>query len=359
MKAFWKSYILDFKFPAGTSRGVLLHKPSAFLILDHEGVWGIGECSTIPGLSVDDEENYDSILDQLCASFTQVQLPISELNIAYFLKLLPNLSEFPSIVFGVETALLDLKNGGRRILFPNDFSEGLRSIPINGLVWMGDVSFMNKQIQEKISQGYRCIKLKVGALDFQSELEILENIRSSYDAYELEIRLDANGAFAVDEAYGKLVQLSKYKIHSIEQPIKAGNWKAMADLCKVTPIPVVLDEELIGLDISKAKKMLLLIQPDFIILKPSLIGGIKMSEQWIEIAEELNIKWWITSALESNIGLNSIAQWTSTLNNPMPQGLGTGQLYHNNIPSPLVIENASLSYKPNKEDWDLNLLIDS
>lgn len=357
MKSYYKSYKLDFKFPAGTSRGVLLHKPSSFLILEDGGLTGIGECSVIPGLSIDDENNYEQTLIRLCNILNQItdfnDKQISSLVHQIILEI-PEINAFPSILFGLEIALLDLKNGGVRQIFTSEFSLGNASIPINGLVWMGDVDFMNKQIQDKIEQGYHCIKLKVGALDFQSELNILRNIRTKYTADELELRLDANGAFSVDEAYGKLKLLSQFDIHSIEQPIKAGNWKAMADLCRVSPIPIALDEELIGMDMNFAEDMLTQISPDYIILKPSLIGGFERSEKWISLAQRLGISWWVTSALESNIGLNAIAQWTATLYNKMPQGLGTGQLYHNNIPSPLVIENASLYYNIKNHQWDLS-----
>ncbi len=356
MKASWKSYTLDFKFPAGTSRGVLLHKPSAYLFLEKEGNTGIGECSTIPGLSMDDESSYAYVLNKLC-DFLNRSMDDRCLHwkdLTFLHQSIPELKFFPSIVFGLETALCDLVNGGKRILFESDFSSGNDSIPINGLVWMGDARFMKNQVQEKIQQGFRCIKLKIGALDFQTELKILENIRSHYDENALEIRLDANGAFSVDEAFGKLQQLSAFHVHSIEQPVKAGNWMAMADLCRVSPIPVALDEELIGLDLNRAREMLSTIKPAYIILKPSLLGGFTNSEKWIRYASENGIAWWITSALESNIGLNAIAQWTYTLQNPMPQGLGTGQLYHNNIPSPLLIENANLRYNHQNSTWDLS-----
>jgi L-alanine-DL-glutamate epimerase-like enolase superfamily enzyme len=224
-------------------------------------------------------------------------------------------------------------------------------IPINGLVWMGDREFMQKQIREKIAAGYRCIKLKVGALDFETELEIISGIRQQFSPEDIEIRLDANGGFMPADALEKLKRLSEYSIHSIEQPIKPRQWEAMAEICEKSPIPVVLDEELIVTSPNEA--MLQQINPAYIILKPSLLGGFRISEEWIRLAENNNIGWWITSALEANVGLNAIAQWTASLNSTMPQGLGTGQLYHNNIPSPLEIREAKLWYNQNQQ-WDLS-----
>ena len=342
MQAHYINYQLQFKFAAGTSRGVLHYKPSSFLILEENGLQGIGECSIIPDLSIDNMDVYNSKLDEVCL------LSNSETAIENI-----NLTGFPSIAFGLETALLDLKTGGKRLLFDTDFTRGKTGIPINGLVWMGDKAFMQKQIREKIAAGYRCIKLKVGALDFDTEKEIIKEIRKQFSADDIELRLDANGGFSAEQALEKLKILADYQIHSIEQPIKPNQLERMAEICQKSPIPVVLDEELIGLqpDIKILKE----INPAYIILKPSLIGGFSISEEWIQMADKLNIGWWITSALESNIGLNAIAQWTSSLNTSLPQGLGTGQLYHNNIPSPLKISDAKLFYN-NLNNWDLSLL---
>lgn len=344
MKARLNHIDLQFKFPAGTSRGVLLHKPSSFLILEQDGYTGIGECSTIPDLSVDPKEFYEQKLNEICMWINQGNNPKNF-----------DLSAFPSIAFGLETALLDLKGKGSKKLFSSKFTEGKRGIPINGLVWMGDKAFMQKQISEKIASGFHCIKLKIGALDFETELEIIAGIRQHFSPEEIEIRLDANGGFTPDNALKKLEKLSAYHIHSIEQPIKQGQFDAMAKICEKSPIPIVLDEELIGVRLVDKEVIIKKIKPAYIILKPSLLGGFKPSEEWIRIAERHRVKWWITSALESNIGLNAIAQWTSTLNSDLPQGLGTGQLYHNNIPSPLEIKNAKLFYNT-QSVWDLNCL---
>lgn len=341
LKATYTSLNLQFIFPAGTSRGVLLEKPSSFLILVEEGVVGIGECSTISGLSIDSEETYFKRLGKLCSELNAGTNP-SDID----------LSAYPSIAFGLETALLDLKAKGSKQLFDTDFSRGRTGIPINGLVWMGERAFMEKQIREKIEAGYRCIKLKVGAIDFETELQILGDIRKQFSPSEIEIRLDANGAFNPSEALEKLNKLSAYHIHSIEQPVKqCGVWSVE---CENSPIPIALDEELIGV-IENKEELLKKIKPQYIILKPSMLGGFKVSEEWISLAKKHNIGWWITSALEANIGLNAIAQWTATLGSTMPQGLGTGQLYHNNIPSPLVIEKAELFYKE-ENSWDLKIL---
>ena len=345
MKASYTQINLQFKFPAGTSRGVLLHKPSSFLVLEQDGLTGIGECSTIPDLSIDPMEFYKQKLNEVCKWINDGNNPE---NI--------DLSAFPSIAFGLETALLDLKANGSKKLFPSDFTEGKTGIPINGLVWMGDKEFMQKQITEKIAAGYQCIKLKVGALDFETELEIIAGIRRHFSPEEIEIRLDANGGFTPEDALKKLEKLAVYHIHSIEQPIKQGQLDAMADICKHSPIPIVLDEELIGVKSADKELIIEKTKPAYIILKPSLLGGFKQSEEWIRLAEKHQAKWWITSALEANIGLNTIAQWTYTLDSALPQGLGTGQLYHNNIPSPLEIRNAKLFYQT-KNDWDLSAIL--
>jgi o-succinylbenzoate synthase len=335
----YKKHTLIFKRPGGTSRGVLSTKDSWFIKVWHgEGsdIVGIGECSIINGLSPDPVERLEEKLKELVS------------NINNYFEV--DLSEFPSISFGLETALLDLASGGKRILFPSSFTNGEKSIPINGLIWMGAFDFMRQQIIEKLEAGFDCIKLKIGAIDFKQELQLLKMIRKDFSENELELRVDANGAFKPEEALEKLKQLSDYRIHSIEQPIRQNQWQEMAALCEQSPIDIALDEELIGLDDAMIPEMLDAVQPQYIILKPSLVGGFKRSEYFISEAEKRNIGWWVTSALESNIGLNAIAQWTATLNNTMPQGLGTGQLFTNNIDSPLEIINANLKYNP-KASW--------
>jgi mandelate racemase/muconate lactonizing protein len=261
--------------------------------------------------------------------------------------LLEELKTFPSIQFGVEQAFRSVVAPHWYELFPSNFTKGKDAIPINGLIWMGSPDFMKAQIKEKLAQGFRCIKMKIGAIDFEEEYRILKALRNEFSANDIEIRVDANGAFQATEALRYLEHLATLQLHSIEQPIRAGQWEAMAELCEQTPLPIALDEELIGIFTREEKQRLLReIQPQYIILKPSLIGGYSGSEEWITLAETLDIGWWVTSALESNIGLNAIAQWTYTLRNPMPQGLGTGMLYTNNIPFPLYVENGHIGFNP-------------
>lgn len=345
MKALYKKYLLSFKRPSRTSRGTMLQKETWFLIIGDNGRYGIGECGILRGLSADDVPQYEEKLQWVCEN---IHLGKQELW--------NRLLDFPSIQFGVEQAFLSLNSENPFILFDSKFiREGL-PIPINGLIWMGDEVYMQEQIEQKLEQGSRCIKLKIGALDFITELSVLASIRKRYSKKKVEIRLDANGAFPPDRALEKLNILSDYDIHSIEQPIKQGNIWYMSTLCAKSPIPIALDEELIGV-FEKNKKEALLqdIRPQYIILKPSLVGGFQGSLEWIALAKNYNIGWWVTSALESNIGLNAIAQWTYTLKNKIPQGLGTGGLYINNFESPLAVEDGKLFYEQGKE-WKENLI---
>lgn len=337
-------YTLRFRFAAGTSRGIMQEKTSWILALRmHQGdaIAGLGECGPLPGLSPDGRD--------LSGDLSQLALELSDLSLEQTESLLKSgklvKPSAPSIIFGLETALLDVKNGGNMKIFDNAFSRSKATIPINGLVWMGSVAFMQAQIQKKIEEGYRCIKIKVGAIDLEQELLLIKNLREKFSADEVTLRLDANGAFSIKDAPEILKRFSDYDIHSIEQPIKAGQWQAMADICENAPIDIALDEELIGIySLQKKKELLHTIKPKYIILKPGLMGGIRSSSEWIKLAEEAGIGWWITSALESNIGLNAIAQFTANYEISMPQGLGTGQLYHNNFDSPLCIEKGRLNY---------------
>jgi o-succinylbenzoate synthase len=338
MQARYFSLTLDFKFPAGTSRGILLHKQSWFIELSGDSRNGTGECSTIPGISPDPQKGYPEKLTEVCKQLNDGK-PIEQID----------LRAYPSIQFGLETALLDYYGDEEHLLFPSAFTQGKAGIPINGLIWMGDSHFMNQQISQKLDEGYRCLKMKVGALNFDTEVQLLKAIRNQFSPEELELRLDANGAFSADEAMYKLETLSQYHIHSIEQPIAPHQQEVMQQLCRLSPIAVALDEELIAHPASKEEELLKTLQPSYIILKPSLLGGFQQTQIWIEAANKVGIGWWVTSALESNIGLNAIAQWTYTLNNPMPQGLGTGQLYHNNIPSPLQIKKSALWYDTSQQ----------
>ena len=343
MKAKYFKYNLAFKRPSGTSRGVLTEKETWFIVLEVNGRKGIGECGILRGLSADDRLDYEEKLQWTCNN-----IHLGEE------KLWQELIEFPSIQFGVEMAFLSLKSENPFVLFPSKFTSGEKSISINGLVWMGDEVFMKQQIEEKIAQGFNCIKLKIGAIDFDKELQLLRFIRDNFDENKIEIRVDANGAFSENETLNKINQLSGYKLHSIEQPIQKNHTDTMSVLCKSTNLPIALDEELIGIFSYEEKEALLKkVRPQYIILKPSFIGGIKGTNEWITLAEKYNIGWWITSALESNIGLNAIAQFTFMLNTTIPQGLGTGSLYTNNFDCPLLVENGQLWYKP-ELDWKID-----
>ena len=342
--ATFHKYNLEFKRPSGTSRGVLKTKETYILQLFEEGKKGIGECGLFKGLSVDDTPNYESKLQWVC-NHIHLGLP----------KLLEETVAFPSIQFGLEQAFLSLRSENKYQLFPSNFTKKEDPISINGLIWMGDKAFMKTQIKEKIAQGFSCIKMKIGAINFEEELALLKYIRSQFSVKLMTLRVDANGAFLPHEALEKLKRLSEFDLHSIEQPIKQGQIEEMAKLCENTPLPIALDEELIGVfDIEKKKQLIQTIQPQYVILKPSLVGGFKGSKEWIDIADENEIGWWITSALESNIGLNAISQWTYTLNNKMPQGLGTGALFTNNFESPLEVKNGSLFYNKTSS-WNFNL----
>ncbi|MXS70164.1 o-succinylbenzoate synthase [Flavobacteriaceae bacterium W22] len=334
MTAKYFRYLLNFKRPSGTSRGVLLDKETYILEVFDNDKKGIGECAIFRGLSFDDRPDYEEKLQWLCNNINQK---------TEFLK--DELKEFPSIWFGYEQALLNLKHG-KNIYFPSEFTEGKSAITINGLIWMGDIEYMQEQITDKLEKGFYCIKLKIG-VDWQSEHTILQKLRKKFTKDQLEIRVDANGGFTKDEAKIVLKQLADLQIHSIEQPIKAGKWDDMTELCSHTPTPIALDEELIGIiDYPEKKKLLETVKPQYIILKPALVGGFSGSNEWISLAEQLNIKWWITSALESNIGLNAISQYTFTKKSNMPQGLGTGNLFTNNFHSPLHLDADKLFFEP-------------
>lgn len=345
LKAEIKKHTLKFINPGGTSRGILRIKKSWFVILyddSNPDIKGIGECSIIDGLSSDDYPDYEVELQKICS---QIDKNSSLTDVVF--------DKFPSIRFGIETALLDLKNNANKILFPSEFTSAMDTLSINGLIWMGAPAFMRQQIETKVAEGYKCIKIKIGAIDFEEELSLIRELRKMYSVKDMMIRVDANGAFSPEDALMKLEELSKLDVHSIEQPIKANQIEEMCKLCKDSPIPIALDEELIGISDPLEKKQLLQdIKPQFIILKPSLLGGLAKSQEWINLADKENIKWWVTSALESNIGLNAITQWTYTLKNDVYHGLGTGSLYENNIPSPLFINEGEIGYDV-RSFWDL------
>ena len=326
---------LHFKQPAGTSRGVYTTRKSWFVYLSDGQREGVGECAPLPDLSGDARPDYAEVLDNFCQSLCETG------EIDY-----EAIRTYPSMLFGLETAVMDLKSKKQGVLFDTAFSRGEVGIPINGLVWMGNYDEMLQRMEEKLEKGFRCVKLKIGAIDFDQELDLVKRIRNRFSFHEVELRLDANGAFPYEEALYKLELLSQYAIHSIEQPIRQGQWAYMAELCRESPLPIALDEELIGVNDPEMKHhMLNIIKPRYIILKPSLHGGMQGCREWIDTAREMGIGSWITSALESNIGLNAIAQFASDVygdNIQMPQGLGTGQLFTDNIPMPLEIRGDKL-----------------
>lgn len=332
-----KEHILQFKRPAKTSRNVFKERKIWLIELSDPmtGKTGIGEAAPLSLLSIDDVEDYASILEKY------VQL-LAEGKTLQELELL----KFPSIHFGLETALLSLRSENNK-LFDTPFTNGRQKIPINGLVWMSDLDQMYTEALQKIDAGFNCIKFKVGAHDFDSECRLIEKIRRQYNAFKLEIRLDANGAFIADEAEEQLRELKRFEIHSIEQPIATDQWDEMAKLCHKPLIHIALDEELIGrAPAIEGSNMLGQIQPQYIILKPNLIGGLRAADEWIKLAGELGIGWWATSALESNVGLNAIAQWVSTYDTELHQGLGTGSLYENNLETNLRLDSGFMEYLP-------------
>lgn len=346
-------YTLNFRFEAGTSRGVMTEKNSIFIRMTHEGkhkIAGIGECSPLSGLSPDMEGDIDAVLSHCRAALSGLET----LGMEQLKKMIPG--NYPAVLFGLETAMMDLMNGGQKIIYNNQFYNGFIPIPINGLVWMGSKEKMSQRIDEKIEQGFDCIKIKIGSIHLDDERALLRHIRARFPKDRIQIRLDANGAFSFNDVFRVLDLLAPFDIHSVEQPIKSGNWREMHEVCKNTPIPVALDEELIGLHETAYKAQLLdEINPQYIVIKPTLVGGLRETEEWIQLAAQRAVGWWITSALESNIGLNAIAQFTANQKLEIPQGLGTGQLFHNNIPSPLKIENGHLFYVKSFP-WDLSNL---
>lgn len=324
---------LHFKQPAGTSRGVYTTRKIWLVYLSDGKKTGMGECAPLPDLSCDVRNDYEEVLEGFCQKLCESG------EIDY-----EAMRDYPSMLFGLETALLNLQHGD--IMFDTAFSRGEVGIPINGLVWMGNYDEMLQRMEEKLEKGFRCVKLKIGAIDFDQELDLVKRIRDRFSFHEVELRLDANGAFPYEEALYKLELLSQYAIHSIEQPIKAQQWALMAELCRESPLPIALDEELIGVnDLEMKHHMLNIIKPRYIILKPSLHGGMQGCREWIKSARDMGIDSWITSALESNIGLNAIAQFAADVYGDhitMPQGLGTGQLFTDNIPMPLEIRGDKL-----------------
>lgn len=346
MNGYYKKYTLHFKRPGGTSRGVLHHKDTYFICLKEGEKTAIGECNRFAHLSFDDRENYEEKLGEVCR-----MLPYEKENV------LSGLTEWPSIYFGVEMLLKDRENGSRQIIFPEVMKEEGFTVPVNGLIWMAPKEEMKEQIIKRLKDGYASIKLKIGTLDFNTELELIQFIRRQFSEREVEIRLDANGAYSFEEAREKIKRIAEYGVSYIEQPIKAGQWQEMAALAENSPVNIALDEELIGiLHPEQQQKLIHTIAPQLLILKPALIGGLKASDTWKELIEHKGGSWVITSALESNIGLNAIAQYAALGGSLYAQGLGTGQLYTNNIPSPYTADARGLHFHSNKS-WDLSSLL--
>lgn len=345
MIAKYTSYTLNFKIPGGTSRGVLTKKESFFIAIHEKGRVGLGEVGVLRGLSFDDVPELESQIAWTCKN---IDLGLEKLYGAN--------RQFPSIQFALEQAFSHLERGFEH--FPSAFTKGQSVQSINGLIWMGDFAFMRDQVTKRLSEGFTTLKMKVGAIGWEEEKSILTALRKEFSPDQLEIRVDANGAFEL----GEVIEISKYlcdlSVHSMEQPLRAGRNEELAEAAEKMHIPVALDESLIGMVSLKQKVSLLdTVKPQYIILKPSFIGGWKGADSWIELAQERGIPWWATSALESNIGLNAIAQWSFTKSNPIPQGLGTGSLFTNNIEGPYKVEGGLL--KVNKDilvDWDLSPL---
>lgn len=347
--ASYQKYTLIFKKPARTSRSALLNRDVFFLRLTSKELeanrLGLGECGPLPGLSIDDRPDFEARVAEVCRHLNRGGSPDAL-----------DLTDFPALAFGLEMALLDWRGGGQRRLYHNPFSLGQAALPTHGLVWMADPAGLRRQIEQKVAQGFTCLKLKVGALAFETECQLLADIRRTYPPDQIELRLDANGAFTPENVLERLTALAEFDIFAIEQPLKPDQTAVLVDLCRRSPIPIALDESLIDIHRRAEKKALLeRIRPDYIVLKPSLIGGFAAAEEWIELAEGLGIGWWVNSMLESNIGLNAICQWVGSLKTDLTQGLGTGQLYRNNIPAPLELAGAGLRYDPGGA-WDVSAI---
>ena len=348
IEATWKEITFTPRFPLGTSKGVIEARTAWFLIAwekERPEVCGIGEAALFPGHSKEFPADVRTKLLELCANTSDWEA-----------RLNTDLVNVPSVRFAVEQCLRDLQASGSKVLFPSDFTLGRKGIPINGLVWMGDKDTMRARIKEQLEVGNRCVKMKIGAIGIADELELLADVRKQFSAQELTLRVDANGAFNNSNVMPVLQRLAKLQVESIEQPVAPGLYEVMEEICAHAPLPIALDEDLIGLNTREVKQDLLdHVRPQHIVIKPSLVGGWAAAQEWIGLAKERNIGWWITSALESSIGLNAVAQWTATLGTTIPQGLGTGSVYTDNFPSPLGVEQAELLYRP-ESPWDLSRL---
>lgn len=344
-RAAFRKYTLRFKQPMGTSRGTLHERETFLLSIESDGKMGVGECAPLTGLSPDLKSDVEAKLREICEGLDRGELPRDA-----------DLRDWPAVQFSLESALRDLQTGGRHLLFESGFTLGKASLATNGLVVMAEPENMFRQVKEKVAAGFHCIKIKVGALDFDAECHLLQKIRAHFPPEQIELRLDANGAFGENDVLEKLERLAQFEIHSIEQPVKTRQWDAMAYVCRHGPIPVAWDEELIGISDPEEKMALVeAFRPSFLVLKPTLLGGFKACEEWVAVARKFDVGFWVTSALESNIGLNFISQWAATLDIGFPQGLGTGQLFQQNFPSPLLLQNGRLHFSPQENIADLTL----
>jgi O-succinylbenzoate synthase len=346
-------HVLKFKMPGGTSRGVLTNKETYIVrLFEVDRLVAIAEFNRFESLSIDPLNTYNKELQKATLRFISLLDRIDNPNDASIKSLLQDYSKFPSIQFGIEQlALSYLSTSSPFHLFDSNFIRGESSIAINGLIWMGDANFMMAQVEPLLEKGFKCLKMKIGAINFDEEFQILKSIRDRFSSEELTLRVDANGGFDPESVLTVLENLALLEIHSIEQPIEAGQWQEMARIVEKSPIPVALDEELIGLtEMESRLNCIETIKPDYLIFKPALIGGYDAIEQYRKIHD----KFWVTSALESNVGLNAIAQYTATLNQTIEQGLGTGSLYSNNFDSPLLVSKGALYYQ-NTVPWNIHL----
>ncbi len=349
MKFTVQPYTLEFLKPAVTSRGALQEHRIYVISAEQNGVSGRGECAPLPGLSPEYAADLLPQIEAVLAELNEYREKPSDYSVDLWLRHIhthPVITAMPSLRFALETAVLDQANGGRGIICPGDFTQGQLSVPVNGLVWMSDADSMYAEAMKKISEGFTCIKFKVGALDFAEECRLIERIRKQFSAFRIELRADANGAWNREEALEALKDLSRFEMHSIEQPVKAGQWELMEEVCRKSKIPVALDEELIGVSVSDRSRLLEHIRPPYLILKPGLLGSLQAADEWISEANARGIGWWATSALESNIGLNAIAQWVARYRPSLAQGLGTGKLFRNNFETRLKLEQGAMSYLP-------------
>ncbi len=349
LRAIWKEITLTPKFELGTSKGSITSRTVWYLIAWHSErpeVKGIGEAALFPGHSKEFPAEVRTKLLELCADTSDWSQRVNG-----------DLKNVPSVRFAVEQCLKDLGVSGSKVLFPSTFTLGKQGIPINGLVWMGDRSTMKERMRERIDSGFTTIKLKIGAIGIEDELALLKSIRAEFSAKAITLRVDANGAFDARTAPEVLKRLAELEVESIEQPVPPGLYEVMEELCATSPLPIALDEDLIGLNTRDAKADLLdAVRPRYIVIKPSMVGGWASAEEWIALARSRSIGWWITSALESSIGLNAVAQWTATLDVDRAQGLGTGGVYVDNIPAPLEAVRGELRFRPERE-WDLSRIL--